>query len=68
MGIAAILFLSYRWLFYYIDDEKFLKMVDQHQNVGSHQGVWDGLDASGAPPANEMYIYELRAGKYRNFT
>ena len=40
-------------------------LVDQHQNAGSHQVVWDGLDASGAAMANGVYIYELRAGEYR---
>ena len=41
------------------------QLVDQHQNAGSHQVLWDGLDASGAPTANGVYIYELRAGEYR---
>lgn len=40
-------------------------LVNQHQNAGSHQAVWDGLDASGAPTANGVYIYELRAGEFR---
>ena len=40
-------------------------LVNQHQNAGSHQAVWDGLDASGAPTANGVYIYELKAGEYR---
>ena len=40
-------------------------LVDQQQVAGSHQVVWDGLDASGAPTANGVCIYELRAGEYR---
>ena len=40
-------------------------LVNQHQNAGSHQAVWDGLDASGAPTANGVYIYELKAGEFR---
>ena len=40
-------------------------LVDQQQVAGSHQAVWDGLDASGAPTANGVYIYELKAGQYR---
>ena len=40
-------------------------LVNQQQVAGSHQVEWDGLDASGAPTANGVYIYELRAGEYR---
>ncbi|MBR58360.1 MAG: hypothetical protein CMH54_10105 [Myxococcales bacterium] len=40
-------------------------LVDQHQVAGSHQVVWDGLDKAGAPTANGVYIYELRAGEFR---
>ena len=40
-------------------------LVDQPQVAGSYQVVWDGLDASGAPTANGVYIYELKAGEYR---
>ena len=41
------------------------QLVNQHQNAGSHQAVWDGMDESGAPTANGVCIYELRAGEYR---
>ena len=41
------------------------QLVNQIQNAGNHQTVWDGLDASGTPTANGVYIYELRAGEYR---
>ena len=40
-------------------------LVAQDQVAGSHQVVWDGMDASGAPTANGVYLYELRAGEYR---
>ena len=40
-------------------------LVYQPQNAGSHLEIWDGLDAPGAPPANGVYIYELRAGEFR---
>ena len=40
-------------------------LVNQHQGAGSHKVVWDGLDASGAPTANGVYIYELRASEFR---
>ena len=40
-------------------------LVNQQQVAGSHQVGWDGLDASGAPTANGVYFYELRAGDYR---
>ena len=40
-------------------------LVERDQVAGSHQVVWDGLDASGAPTANGVYIYELRAGEFR---
>jgi len=40
-------------------------LVDQQQVAGSHQAVWDGLDKAGAPTANGVYLYELRAGEYR---
>ena len=41
------------------------QLVNQQQVAGSHQVVWDGLDASGALTANGVYIYELKAGEYR---
>ena len=41
------------------------QLVDQHQNAGSHQALWDGLDAESAPTANGVYFYELMAGEYR---
>ena len=40
-------------------------LVNQQQVAGSHQVVWDGLGASGAPTANGVYLYELMAGDYR---
>ena len=40
-------------------------LVEQNQVAGSHQAVWDGLDKAGAPTANGVYLYELRAGEYR---
>ena len=40
-------------------------LVEQDQVAGSHQVLWDGFDASGAPTANGMYIYALKAGEYR---
>ena len=40
-------------------------LVNQQQGAGSHQVEWDGLDASGAPTANGVYFYELKAGDYR---
>ena len=40
-------------------------LVDQPQNAGSWQAVWDGKDEFGAPAANGVYICELRAGEYR---
>ena len=40
-------------------------LVEGDQVAGSHQIVWDGLDAAGAPTANGVYIYELRAGEFR---
>ena len=41
------------------------QLVYQQQSAGSYQAVWDGLDESGEPTANGVYIYELRAGAYR---
>ena len=41
------------------------QLVNQHQGVGNHQVVWDGLDESGVQTANGVYIYELKAGEYR---
>ena len=32
-------------------------LVNQHQGVGNHQVVWDGLDESGMQTANGVYIY-----------
>ena len=40
-------------------------LVEQDQVAGSHQAVWDGLDKAGAPTANGVYLYELRAGEFR---
>ena len=40
-------------------------LVDQRQGGGAHQVVWDGRDEAGTAAANGVYIYELRAGKYR---
>ena len=40
-------------------------LVDRPQSAGSHQVIWDGLDASGAAAANGVYLYELKAGSYR---
>ena len=50
---------------YNISGQVVRDLVNEHQDAGKHQIIWDGLDSSGGLIANGVYFYELRAGENR---
>jgi predicted small secreted protein len=39
-------------------------MVNDHQEAGRHQVIWDGNNDTGSPVASGIYIYRFRTGNY----
>lgn len=40
-------------------------LVDEFQDAGVHEVVWDGKDSHGIPVSSGIYIYRFEAGEYR---
>ena len=46
--------------------QKIRTLVDAPMSSGVHQVVWDGLTAAGMHVPSGVYLYELRAGTFRD--
>ena len=40
-------------------------LVQQHHPAGHYEVQWNGRDDTGQPVASGMYLYELKAGDFR---
>jgi hypothetical protein len=49
---------------YNILGQKISTLVDQHQQPGSYQAVWQGLNDAGQPVASGIYFYTIEAGSF----
>lgn len=45
--------------------QKMRTLIDKKMESGQHQAVWDGLDDSGAPVTNGVYICRFRADNFQ---
>ena len=40
-------------------------LVNESRSAGPHEIVWQGVDAKGGQVSSGVYLYELRAGDFR---
>ena len=51
---------------YDMTGQRIRRLVQEEQQAGYHKLEWDGRDASGSQVATGVYLYELRAGRFRS--
>ncbi|MFC1490275.1 FlgD immunoglobulin-like domain containing protein [Candidatus Latescibacterota bacterium] len=51
---------------YNTNGQKIRTLVDNSMSSGAHKVVWDGLTDGGIRPPSGLYMYELRAGTFRD--
>jgi len=49
---------------YNIQGQKVKQLVDEYQNAGTREVIWDGRDESGERVASGIYFYRIQAGSY----
>jgi hypothetical protein len=49
---------------YNVRGQAVCRLVDEVQEAGEHEVVWEGLDGAGRPVASGIYFYQLFAGQF----
>jgi hypothetical protein len=50
---------------YNIDGQQVRKLISQPYDAGTHKVLWEGRDDDGVLTASGLYIYQIRAGNFR---